>query len=134
MPALAPMESARIILPQDEIPTSWYNIQADLNEPLPPPLDPATKLPVNPQSLERIFAKELIRQEISSEQNITIPETVRDAYVQIGRPTRLVRASRLERFLRTPAKIFYKQENLRPPGRHKPNTALAQAYYNRKQG
>jgi tryptophan synthase beta chain len=134
MQTLAPREPSRIILSQDEIPTSWYNIQADLNEPLPPPLDPATKLPVNPQSLERIFAKELIRQEISSEQNITIPETVRDAYVQIGRPTPLVRAKRLERFLRTPAKIFYKAEYLSPTGSHKPNTALAQAYYNSKQG
>src|SRR6267143_1146563 len=118
MQTLAPREPARIILSQDEIPTSWYNIQADLNDPLPPPLDPATKLPVNPQSLERIFAKELIRQEISSEQNITIPETVRDAYVQIGRPTPLVRAMRLERFLRTPAKIFYKAEYLSPTGSH----------------
>jgi len=134
MQTLAPREPARIILSQDEIPTSWYNIQADLNEPLPPPLDPATKQPVNPQSLERIFAKELIRQEISSEQNITIPETVRDAYIQIGRPTPLVRARRLERFLRTPAKIFYKAEYLSPTGSHKPNTALAQAYYNSKQG
>jgi tryptophan synthase beta chain len=93
MQTLAPREPARIILSQDEIPTSWYNIQADVNEPLPPPLDPATKQPVNPQSLERIFAKELIRQEVSSEQNITIPETVRDAYIQIGRPTPLVRAN-----------------------------------------
>jgi tryptophan synthase beta chain len=134
MQTLAPREPARIILSQDEIPTSWYNIQADVNEPLPPPLDPATKQPVNPQSLERIFAKELIRQEVSSEQNITIPETVRDAYIQIGRPTPLVRASRLEKFLRTPAKIFYKAEYLSPTGSHKPNTALAQAYYNSKQG
>jgi tryptophan synthase beta chain len=134
MQSLAPREPARITLSQDEIPTSWYNIQADLNEPLPPPLDPATKLPVNPESLERIFGKELIRQEISSEQNITIPETVRDAYIQIGRPTPLVRARRLERFLRTPAKIFYKAEYLSPTGSHKPNTALAQAYYNSKQG
>jgi tryptophan synthase beta chain len=134
MQTLAPRDPARITLSQDEIPTSWYNIQADLNEPLPPPLDPATKLPVNPESLERIFAKELIRQEISSEQNITIPETVRDAYIQIGRPTPLVRARRLERFLRTPAKIFYKAEYLSPTGSHKPNTALAQAYYNSKQG
>src|SRR2546430_6897340 len=123
-----------VSLSQEEIPTRWYNIQADLAEPLPPPLDPVTKQPVNPQSLERIFAKELIRQEISSEQNITIPETVRDAYIQIGRPTPLVRARRLERFLRTPAKIFYKAEYLSPTGSHKPNTALAQAYYNSKQG
>src|SRR5437870_8382879 len=113
-----------VSLSQEEIPTRWYNIQADLAEPLPPPLDPGTKQPVNPTSLERIFAKELIRQEISSEQNITIPETVRDAYIQIGRPTPLVRARRLEKFLKTPAKIFYKAEYLSPTGSHKPNTAL----------
>src|SRR5881398_1945689 len=124
----------RVSLSQEEIPTRWYNIQADLNEPLPPPLDPATKQPINPQSLERIFAKELIRQEISSEQNITIPETVRDAYIQIGRPTPLVRARRLETFLRTPARIYYKAEYLSPTGSHKPNTAIAQAYYNSQQG
>jgi len=129
MQTLAPREPARITLSQDEIPTSWYNIQADLNEPLPPPLDPATKQPVNPQSLERIFAKELIRQEISSEQNITIPETVRDAYIQIGRPTPLVRARRLERFLRTPAKIFYKAEykpHRKPQAEHRPSSSILQ--------
>lgn len=79
MQTLAIRKPARITLSEEEIPTSWYNFQADLTEPLPPPLDPATKQPINPQSLERIFAKELIRQEISSEHNITIPETVRDA-------------------------------------------------------
>src|SRR3989454_8752021 len=131
---LATRDLTRISLSQEEIPTRWYNIQADLTEPLPPPLDPGTKQPVNPASLERIFAKELIRQEISSEQNIIIPETVRDAYIQIGRPTPLVRARRLERFLKTPAKIFYKAEYLSPTGSHKPNTAIAQAYYNKKQG
>jgi len=127
-------DATRVNLSQDQMPTSWYNIQADLTEPLPPPLDPGTKQPVNPASLERIFAKELIRQEISSEQNITIPETVREAYIQIGRPTPLVRARRLEKFLKTPAKIFYKAEYLSPTGSHKPNTALAQAYYNSQQG
>jgi tryptophan synthase beta chain len=131
---LAARDPSRVSLSQDEVPTRWYNIQADLTEPLPPPLDPGTKQPVNPASLERIFAKELIRQEISSEQNIAIPETVRDAYIQIGRPTPLVRARRLERFLKTPAKIFYKAEYLSPTGSHKPNTALAQAYYNSQQG
>src|SRR5207253_7007797 len=83
-----------------------------------------------PDTLERNFTKELIRQEISSEQNITKPETIRDAYIQIGRPTPLVRARRLEKYLKTPAKIFYKAEYLSPTGSHKPNTALAQAYYN----
>jgi len=131
---LATRDLTRISLSQEEIPTRWYNIQADFTEPLPPPLDPGTKQPVNPASLERIFAKELIRQEISSEQNITIPETVRDAYIQIGRPTPLVRARRLEKYLKTPAKIFYKAEYLSPTGSHKPNTALAQAYYNSQQG
>ena len=134
MQKLGIADATRVNLSQDQMPTSWYNIQADLTEPLPPPLDPGTKQPVNPASLERIFAKELIRQEISSEQNITIPETVREAYIQIGRPTPLVRARRLEKFLKTPAKIFYKAEYLSPTGSHKPNTALAQAYYNSQQG
>src|SRR5437879_12909186 len=92
-------------LEEDEIPTQYYNIQADLSEPLPPPLDPKTKEPVNPASLERIFAKELIRQEISSERFITIPDDVLQAYREIGRPTTLVPATRLQRFLKTPAKI-----------------------------
>ena len=124
----------RITLAEDEIPTRYYNIQADLDERLPPPLDPKTKEPVNPQALERVFAKELIRQEISSERFIDIPDQVLEAYLQIGRPTPLVRARRLERFLRTPAKIFFKAEYLSPTGSHKPNTAIAQAYYNHEQG
>ena len=124
----------RINLSSEDIPTRYYNIQADLKEPLPPPLDPKTKQPVNPAALERIFAKELIRQEISSERFITIPDEVLDAYVEIGRPTPLVRARRLEKFLKTPAKIFYKAEYLSPTGSHKPNTAIAQAYYNMQQG
>src|SRR6266487_1604571 len=134
MEALTIREDARVNLPQDEIPSSWYNIQSDLSEPLPPPLDSSTRQPVNPQSLERIFAKELIRQEISSERSIRIPEEVREAYLQIGRPTPLVRAKRLEKFLGTPAKIYYKAEYLSPTGSHKPNTAIAQAYYNSQQG
>lgn len=127
-------EMGRINLSSDDIPTSYYNIQADLKEPLPPPLDPKTKQPVDPAGLERIFAKELIRQEISSERFIKIPDEVLEAYVEIGRPTPLVRARRLEKFLKTPAKIFYKAEYLSPTGSHKPNTAIAQAYYNMKQG
>ena len=125
---------ARVSLSADEAPRDWYNIQADLPEPLPPPLDPKTKQPADPGSLERIFAKELIRQEVSSERFVKIPDEVREAYVHIGRPTPLVRAIRLERFLGTPAKIYYKNEYLSPTGSHKPNTALAQTYYNQKEG
>lgn len=124
----------RVSLPPDEIPRDWYNIQADLPEPLPPPLDPKTGQPAAPGPLERIFAKELVRQEVSSERFVSIPEEVRDSYVRIGRPTPLMRASRLERFLGTPAKIYYKCEYVSPTGSHKPNTALAQAYYNLKEG
>ncbi len=134
MQTLAARESTRVLLSQDEIPTSYYNIQSDLSEPIPPPLDPGTKQPVNPQALERIFAKELIRQEMSSERNIKIPEEVREAYAAIGRPTPLVRAKRLEKLLKTPAQIYYKAEYLSPTGSHKPNTALAQAFYNSQQG
>ena len=124
----------RVSLPSDEIPRNWYNIQADLPEPLPPPLDPKTGQPAAPGPLERIFAKELVRQEVSSERFVSIPEEVLDSYVRIGRPTPLMRASRLERFLGTPAKIYYKCEYVSPTGSHKPNTALAQAYYNQKEG
>jgi len=124
----------RVSLPSDEIPRDWYNLQADLPEPLPPPLDPKTGQPAAPGPLERIFAKELVRQEVSSERFVSIPEEVLDSYVRIGRPTPLMRASRLERFLGTPAKIYYKCEYVSPTGSHKPNTALAQAYYNAKEG
>ncbi len=121
-------------LKQDEIPTSWYNIQADLPEPLPPPLDPTTMKPINPAMLERIFAKELVRQEISSDRFVKIPDEILDAYLGLPRPTPLYRARRLEKFLKTPAQIYFKCENFSPTGSHKTNTALAQAYYNKKQG
>jgi tryptophan synthase beta chain len=123
-----------VLLHPDEIPTEWYNIQADLPEPLPPPLDPKTGDPVNPAMLERIFAKELVRQEVSRERYIKIPEEVIDAYLRIPRPTPLYRAKRLEAYLKTPAEIYYKCEYMSPPGSHKPNTAIAQAYYNKAQG
>jgi len=122
------------ILDPDEIPTAWYNIQADLPEPLPPPLDPTTLEPIDPKLLERIFAKELIRQEVSTERFIKIPEEVLEAYLRLPRPTPLYRARRLERFLKTPAKIYFKCENFSPTGSHKTNTAIAQAYYNKEQG
>ncbi|HYB67982.1 MAG TPA: TrpB-like pyridoxal phosphate-dependent enzyme [Candidatus Acidoferrales bacterium] len=121
-------------LDPDEIPTSWYNIQADLPEPLAPPLDPTTLKPISPGILERIFAKELVKQEVSAERFITIPNDVLDAYLGLPRPTPLYRARRLERFLKTPARIYFKCENFSPTGSHKTNTAIAQAYYNKKQG
>ncbi|MEM3730260.1 MAG: TrpB-like pyridoxal phosphate-dependent enzyme [Candidatus Bathyarchaeia archaeon] len=123
-----------ITLDQDEIPTSWYNIQADLPEPLPPPLDPTTLKPINPQLLERIFAKALIQQEVSTERYIKIPDAVLDTYLRLPRPTPLYRARRLEKFLKTPAEIYFKCENFSPTGSHKSNTAIAQAYYNKEQG
>ena len=123
-----------VTLEPDEMPTSWYNIQADLPEPLPPPLDPTTLKPISPQLLERIFAKELIRQEVSTERLIKIPDEVLDAYLRLPRPTPLYRAMRLERFLKTPAQIYFKCENFSPTGSHKTNTAIAQAYYNKEQG
>jgi tryptophan synthase beta chain len=121
-------------LSPDEMPTSWYNIQADLPEPAPPPLDPTTLKPINPELLERIFAKELIGQEVSTERYIKIPDEVFDAYLRLPRPTPLYRAKRLEKYLKTPAHIYFKCENFSPTGSHKPNTAIAQAYYNKKQG
>src|SRR5713101_426588 len=129
----APKERATF-LKQDEIPTSWYNIQADLPERLPPPLDPGTHNPMPPEPLFRIFAKELVAQEVSQERWIKIPEEVLEAYRWLPRPTPLYRAYRLEDFLKTPAKIYYKWEGVNPSGSHKPNTALAQAYYNKKEG
>jgi tryptophan synthase beta chain len=123
-----------VTLSPDDIPTSWYNIQADLPEPLSPPLDPGTKKPVNPSALERLFAKELVRQEVATERFVKIPDEVLDAYLRLLRPTPLYRAKRLEAFLKTPAEIYYKCEYLSPAGSHKPNTAIAQAYYNKKEG
>jgi tryptophan synthase beta chain len=123
-----------VMLSPDDIPTSWYNIQADLPEPLQPPLDPSTKKPVNPAMLERLFAKELVRQEVATDRFVKIPDEILDAYLRLLRPTPLYRAKRLEAFLKTPAEIYYKCEYLSPAGSHKPNTALAQAYYNKKEG
>ena len=127
------MERTRFILDENEMPTSWYNIQADLPEPLPPALHPATGKPVTPDDLKPIFPMELIKQEVSRERWIEIPEEVQEVY-KLWRPTPLFRAHRLEKALDTPAKIFYKYEGMSPPGSHKPNTAVAQAYYNKKEG
>ncbi len=118
----------------DDIPKHWYNLAADSPVPLPPPLNPATNEPMDPKALEAIFPKNLIAQEMSQDRYIDIPDELRDAYVMLNRPSPLVRAIRLEKMLKTPAKIFYKREDLSPCGSHKPNTALPQAYYNMKAG
>jgi tryptophan synthase beta chain len=123
-----------VCLDPEDIPTSWYNIQADLPEPLPPPLDPKTLSPVDPSLLFRIFAKELIHQEVSTERFIKIPEEVLGSYRRIPRPTPLYRAKRLEAYLNTPAQIYFKCEHLNSTGSHKLNTAIAQAYYCKAQG
>jgi tryptophan synthase beta chain len=123
----------KFMLEEKDIPTRWYNIQADLPEPLPPVLHPGTKKPIGPQDLAPLFPMELIKQEVSTERWIEIPEEVREVY-KLWRPTNLFRAYRLEKALDTPAKIFYKYEGTSPPGSHKPNTAVAQVYYNKKEG
>ena len=123
----------KIILEENEIPEKWYNIQADMkNKPLPP-LHPGTKEPIGPEDLAPLFPMELIKQEVSQEPWIEIPEEVRDVY-KIWRPTPMFRATNLEKALDTPAKIFYKYEGVSPAGSHKPNTAVPQAYYNMKEG
>ncbi len=127
------MEQTKFLLDEEDIPKAWYNIQADLPTPLDPPLNPATKEPIGPEALARIFPMELIKQEVSRERWIPIPEEVRDIY-RLWRPSPLYRARRLEKALKTPAKIYYKWEGVSPPGSHKPNTAVAQAYYNMKEG
>ena len=126
-------KKTKFVLDEKEIPTQWYNIQADLPEPLPPVLNPATGKPITPDNLTPLFPMELIKQEVSTERWIEIPDEVRDIY-RLWRPTTLFRAHRLEKALDTPAKIFYKYEGSSPPGSHKPNTAVAQAYYNKQEG
>jgi tryptophan synthase beta chain len=127
------MERTKFTLDEKQMPTQWYNIQPDLPKPLPPYLHPGTKQPLGPADLAPLFAMELIKQEVSQERYIDIPEEVQEIY-KLWRPTNLFRAHRLEKFLDTPAKIYYKYEGTSPPGSHKPNTAVAQAYYNKKEG
>jgi len=127
------MKRAMFFLDQKDMPTSWYNIQADLPEPLPPGFNPITKEPLTPDFLAVLFPMELIKQEVSTERWIEIPEEIQDVY-RTYRPTVLHRAYRLEKALDTPAKIFYKYEGTSQAGSHKPNTAIAQAYYNKKEG
>lgn len=123
----------KINLTEQEIPRFYYNIVADMpNKPLPP-LHPGTGQPITPEMLEPLFARELIRQEMSTERYIEIPEEVRNIYAQ-WRPTPLYRAINLEKALNTPARIYYKHEGVSPSGSHKTNTAVAQAYYNKMEG
>lgn len=130
---MTPDASTKILLEESELPRAWYNIQADLPNPLDPPLNPATKEPVGPGDLGVIFPMDLILQEVSTERYIPIPDEILDVYT-LWRPTPLIRARRLEQALGTPARIYYKNEGVSPPGSHKPNTAVAQAYYNKKAG
>jgi len=121
------------MLTEKQMPTAWYNILPDLPEPLPPELHPGTGKPVTPDDMKRLFPMALIMQEFSPERYINIPEEVQAIY-RLWRPTPLYRAYRLEKALDTPAKIFYKYEGISPAGSHKPNTAVAQAYYNKQEG
>jgi tryptophan synthase beta chain len=127
------MATRKFFLNESEIPTHWYNIAADLKTPPPPPLHPATQQPIGPEALAPLFPMELIKQEVSSERYIAIPDEVREIY-KIWRPSPLIRATFLEKALDTPAKIYYKYEGVSPSGSHKPNTAVPQAYYNRQEG
>ncbi len=127
------MKTVKYLLTEDRMPTAWYNIQADLPVPPPPVLHPGTGQPIGPQDLAPLFPMALILQEVSTGRFIEIPEEVQAIYRQ-WRPTPLFRARRLERALDTPARIYYKYEGVSPAGSHKPNTAVAQAYYNKQEG
>ena len=127
------MEVKKIFLPESELPRQWYNIAADMPTPMEPPLHPGTGEPVGPDDLAPIFPMPLIEQEVSQERWIDIPEEVLEKYLY-WRPTPLCRAYQLEKYLETPAKIYFKNEGVSPAGSHKPNTALAQAYYNKISG
>jgi tryptophan synthase beta chain len=127
------MEVKKVFLPESELPRQWYNILADMPTPMEPPLHPGTGQPVGPDDLAPIFPMNLIEQEVSQERFIDIPEEVLEKYL-LWRPTPLYRAYNLEKYLETPAKIYFKNEGVSPAGSHKPNTALAQAYYNKVAG
>lgn len=127
------MKTVKYLLAEDQMPAAWYNIQADLPVPPPPVLHPGTGQPIGPQDLAPLFPMALIMQEVSTERFIEIPEEVQAIYRQ-WRPTPLFRARRLEQALDTPARIYYKYEGFSPAGSHKPNTAVAQAYYNKQEG
>ena len=127
------MADLKILLSEQELPDRWYNVQADMPNLPKPPLNPMTREPVGPQDLAPIFPLDLILQEVSRERWIDIPDEVRDIY-RLWRPSPLYRARRLEKALDTPARIYYKYEGVSPAGSHKLNTAVPQAYYNKKAG
>lgn len=127
------MSDNKILLTEKEMPQKWYNVMADMPNIPKPPLHPATKKPVGPEDLSAIFPMELIKQEVSQERWIDVPEEVQQIY-RLWRPSPLIRARRLEKALDTPAKIYYKYEGVSPAGSHKLNTAVPQAYYNKKEG
>ncbi len=127
------MTPTKILLPEDELPTRWYNVLHDLPTPPPPVLHPGTRQPVGPDDLAPLFPMDLILQEVSQDQYVDIPGEVLDVY-RLWRPSPLYRAHRLEKALDTPARIYYKYEGVSPAGSHKPNTAVPQAYYNAKSG
>jgi tryptophan synthase beta chain len=126
-------DTIKYLLPEEQIPKHWYNLMADLPSPPPPPLHPATLKPIGPDDLAPLFPMSLIQQEVAREREIPIPEPVREIYKQ-WRPSPLYRARRLEKMLDTPARIYYKYEGVSPAGSHKPNTAVAQAFFNREAG
>ena len=127
------MDSTKILLGEGDIPKSWYNIAADLPVAPPPVIHPGTKQPIGPADLAPLFPMAIIMQEVSTEREIEIPQPVRDVY-RLWRPTPLYRARRLEKALDTPAHIYYKYEGTSPAGSHKPNTAVAQAFYSKQEG
>jgi tryptophan synthase beta chain len=127
------MPETKILLPERDMPRQWYNISPDLPVPMQPPLHPGTLQPMGPQDLAPLFPMECIKQEVSQDRFIDIPDEVRKAY-STWRPTPLYRAWRFEKALDTPAKIYYKWEGVSPPGSHKPNTSVPQAFYNKAEG
>jgi len=127
------MSQYKYLLQESDVPDQWYNIAADMPEPAGPPLDPGSGEPIGPEALAPLFPMALIEQEVSQERYTPIPDEVREVY-KLWRPTPLHRAHRLEKALETPAHIYYKYEGVSPAGSHKPNTAVAQAYYNREAG
>ncbi len=128
------MKDIKILLDEDEMPRRWYNIQSDLPVKLPPPLNPKTQEPATPDDLLALFSPSLVKQEVATSRYIDIPDEVLEAYFRVGRPTPLYRAKKLEDYLKTPARIYYKREDVSFAGSHKPNSAIAQAYFNKIDG